>query len=74
MEAKGTKQEGENNGGAKLTAKEVAEIRHIWDTHKHLPMRRRKELGVTTIALAEEYGVHKGTISRIVRSRNWIHV
>lgn len=64
---------GERNSFAKLSAQDVDEIRHLWETHKRLPCKKRKQLGITVTALAEEYGVHKGTISRIINRKNWIH-
>lgn len=64
---------GEANYSAKLTETEVEDIRFLWEQHKHLPCRRRKELGITVPALAEKYGVNRGTISRIINRRNWIH-
>jgi len=50
---------GERNGGAKLSAEDVREI------------RRRAANGSTHSALAREYGVHKTTITRAVSRRHW---
>lgn len=49
---------GERHGCAKLTARQVAEIRD-------------KYPGVTQTALAKEYGVHQTLISLIVRNAAW---
>jgi len=61
-EAKGTKAEGINNARAKLTDAEVYEIRD------------RRNRGEKVADLAEAFGVHKGTISRVARKLNWIHL
>jgi hypothetical protein len=53
---------GEYNNGAKLTYKEVVFIR----TH-YIP--RDKVYG--TVALANKFGVHRKTISRIITGRYW---
>lgn len=49
---------GERHHRAKLTLKEVEHIRTLSPTH-------------TNVALAAMFGVHNGTISRIVRGMNW---
>lgn len=65
---------GENNVQAKLSQQKVEEIRYLWQKYGHLSCRRRKELGITVPALAETYEVHKGTISRIINRKNWVHL
>lgn len=54
---------GERNSRAKLTEEQVLEMRQRYD-----------EGGVTYDELAEEYGVHKGTISQIVNRKSWTHI
>lgn len=49
----------ENHGMAKLTEKDIAEI------------RRRYECGETQKSLGIEYGVIQPHISRIIRNKNW---
>lgn len=60
----GTKaQRGEDNAGAKLTEKDVLEIRQIW-----------RDKSMTQQALAERYGVVQATISAIVLGKSWTHL
>jgi len=73
-DSKGTNVKGENNGTAKLSDQDVQDIRYVYEAHRNLPCKQRKELGVTQPALAEAYGVHKGHISRIISGRNWSHL
>lgn len=51
----------ENNGGAKLTWKEVDKIRKI-----------RKEKGIYYKDLAKMFNVHYATIKRIITKRTWL--
>jgi hypothetical protein len=51
---------GERNPAAKLCESQVAEIR-----------RRFAQGGITRTALAREYGVHKGTVGRIISGSYW---
>lgn len=51
--------QGEDCASAKLTWVEVYEIRKLWGE------------GIYQIELAERYGVHKGTINKIVHNRTW---
>jgi hypothetical protein len=52
-------QAGENNGGARLTAQNVSEIRVMF------------EAGMTNIAIAARFGVHHATVSAIRRGKTW---
>ena len=52
---------GSGNAAAKLTEEKVAEI------------REKRKLGATERQLAEEYGVHRGTINSIINYRSWKH-
>jgi hypothetical protein len=51
---------GERNGHAKLTEKEVSEIRALYNTGKHAQQK-----------LAEMFSVSQNQISLIVRGKNW---
>tara|TARA_R110000868_G_scaffold8934_1_gene45335 strand:- start:268 stop:720 length:453 start_codon:yes stop_codon:yes gene_type:complete len=55
----GTDARGEKNVNAKLTAKQVLAIRASEKSQKEL---------------AEEYGVHNATISRIILRKDWKHI
>lgn len=57
--AKGRGNHGENNYHAKLTRKKVAEI------------RTRRLRGEKVGDLAEEFGVHRMTVSRILNGKTW---
>ena len=57
-----TRTVGQINGQAKLTEKQVSEIRSRWWCQ-----------GVTQRQLAEEYGVKQPTISNIISRRTWGH-
>jgi hypothetical protein len=57
------RQKGTDHGMSKLTEEEVLEIR-----------RRYADGGVTQRSLAAEYGVHRGTISRVVHREIWAHL
>lgn len=62
MKAKGRRKgvgTGQNNGRAKLTRREVEDI------------RAERVGGLTLRALASRYGVGMSTISRVVRRENW---
>lgn len=54
---------GQKHSQAKLTDKQVAEIRRLYGTGKH-----------TQQTLAFRFGVVRQTISKIVRRNNWVHV
>lgn len=54
---------GEKNSRARLTGKQVLEIRGRWAAG-----------GITQAALAEEYGVRFGHINLIVHGRRWQHL
>lgn len=54
---------GSKNNSAKLTEKEVIEIREKYKTNKY----SYKTLG-------EEYGVSKSTVSGIIKRKNWTHI
>lgn len=58
---RGNKANGEFNGGAKLTWKEVDKIRKI-----------REEKGTYYKDLAKIFNVHYATIKRIIRKRTWL--
>lgn len=60
MMSKGRGPTAERNGSARLTSDQVEEIR-----------RRYAEGGITHRQLAEEYGVHAGTISKITLRTRW---
>ena len=55
--------QGERNGGARLTAKQVRAIR-----------RRYARGGVSQVALAETYGVTSVAVHFIVRRKTWTHL
>jgi hypothetical protein len=55
----GTQQDGERNGRAILSAKQVADIRERYS---------RGEYGTS---LAQEFGVHSNTIYALVRGETW---
>ena len=63
LKGRGMKASSENNGGAKLTWKEVNEIRKI-----------RREKGTYYKDLAEMFNVHYATIKRIVTNKYWKHL
>jgi hypothetical protein len=54
---------GERNGHAKLADAAVVEIRE-----------RYAAGGISQQALADEFGVHQGTISKVVLGLGWRHV
>jgi hypothetical protein len=58
----GTLNRGERAGGAKLTAATVLEIRSL------------AARGVLQRDIAMRYGVHFGTVSKIVKRERWSHV
>lgn len=60
---RGRSAKGEDHGSAKLTEEQVLEIR-----------QRFAEGGVSKTALAEEYGVSRTTIRRLVRREIWAHL
>lgn len=62
MVEKGRSLHGERNHAAKLTPKQVNEI------------RRRFAPGDTYAAVGREYGVSYGTISRIINGKAWTHI
>lgn len=53
---------GENHAGAKLTERDVLEI------------RGRAYAGETQVALAREFGLAAGHVKRIVRGKSWAHL
>jgi hypothetical protein len=53
---------GERQGASKLTASEVRDI------------RRRCAAGEQQKALAEEYGLNRSSVSKIIRGVNWKHI
>lgn len=56
-------QQGEDNHRAKLTTRQVMEIRHErWHNHRSIP------------ALAERYGVHRKTVWNIINRITWGHL
>lgn len=59
---KGRQQRGEQAGGAKLTTREVIEI------------KRARSAGTAVAALASQFGVNKSAISRIANGTRWAHV
>ena len=54
---------GEDNGTAKLTEKEVIEIRRLY-----------KNTSLTQYQLADMFGVAQGNISEIVNRKRWAHI
>ena len=67
----GTDGRGEKNSQAKLTATQVAEIRALYDSERHLPRRGNHGRTWTLAALAARYGVDQSVISHIVRGERW---
>jgi hypothetical protein len=57
--AKGRACDGERNGQAKLTAKQVLEIRAS---------------NATCVAIAAKYGLHRGSVSVIKTGKRWKHI
>jgi len=62
MVSKGRNVKGERSPNTKFSAETILDI------------RRRYAQGETQVALAREYGVRQGTVSRIVRRTVWAHV
>jgi hypothetical protein len=62
MSQKGRRTRGSTHGMAKLTEADVAQIRALASS------------GVTLPAIASRFGVHFGTISKVVIRRTWRHV
>lgn len=63
MKQKGRDCKGEDRPVAKLTNKEVVEIRKIYS-----------EGGISYRNLGKQFGVHKGTVCHIVTNRTWRHI
>ena len=57
---------GEANHNAKLTTKQVIEIRRLWRSHTALRLTQKQ--------LGRRFGVGRAAIAHIVAHRNWAHV
>lgn len=54
---------GERQGAARLSEADVLRIRDMY-----------AQAGLSQTAIASRFGVHKGTVSHIVRRKNWRHI
>ena len=67
--AKGRSCKGEEHHKAKLTAKQVAEIKDKYRGSQH---RNRPKTGPTMKELGEEYGVTDSSIRSIILGKSWV--
>jgi hypothetical protein len=63
---------GEQCAAAKLTEREVAQIKEMHAKKMRLVARINKRYSVD--ALAKRYGVHRTTVEKIIYRETWAHV
>ena len=71
---KGRTPHGEKNSGAKLTAKDVMEIRLTYKPNIHTIERYRQKNILTRKELAVKFGVSISAITRLTNGHSWTHL